>query len=70
MQRNKPELRATEDIRLPVLDGDTLPPKLLGIEGFCRAMEALYPVYPNREALLAKRRSGEHGPVPVRFHVD
>lgn len=70
MPRSRPELGSAAGVRLPVLDGDTLPPKRLGIEGFCRAMEALYPVYPNREALLAKRRSGLVGPVPVRFRVE
>jgi len=59
-----------DGIRLPVIKGKTLPPSRLGVEGFCRAMAELYPVYPNREEPLAKRRRGEGGPVPVRFRVD
>ena len=69
MQGDGKPQEGLEGIRLPVLDGVTLPPKKLGIEGFCRAMEELYPVFPNREKLLAKRRSGEHAPAPVRFRV-
>jgi hypothetical protein len=59
-----------DGIQLPVIEGGMPPPKRLGIEGFCRAMGELYPVYPNRTALLAKRRRGEGGPVPVRFQAD
>lgn len=61
---------ASDGIQFHVVEGGRLPAKKLGIEGFCLAMEKLCRLYPNRDEILARHRSGEHGPVPVRFRVD
>lgn len=57
-------------IRLPIITTPTVAPAKHGLDGFARMMCRLYPVFPNREALVAKRLRPDSGPVPVRFTVD
>lgn len=70
MRRDGEKEGELSGIRLPAIRGATLAPKRQGIAAFCRAMAELYPVFPNREVFLARRRRGDHGPVPVRFRAD
>ena len=70
MSRNDEMTDGLAGIRLPVITGPTLAPAKHGLAAFGRMMCRLYPVLPNRAALLEKRLRPDCGPVPVRFTMD
>ncbi len=70
MRGDRDKADILSEVRLPVISDPTLAPRQFGMDAYCRMMCQLYPVFPNRAALIARRRRADHGPVPVRFTLD